>query len=198
MSLIIASSENVFEGAAVFNGEKKKFVYKVNKKTMYVGDLTYEVMNSKYEARMKGVTWKVFMQMIKAEMVDFGVWKISSEEAAKKEKFDAVNSIKKHQLSPMSKKAEQQVEVLYKVYLKSLTGIKGKTNYRFPNEIGSERIIALAFTEDRWSILSINGTIFFYDLDYKIYILFNKKEHKLGKDIIWPVREYEKASSSVA
>ncbi len=192
MALVTASSDNTFEGAIVFNDKIKKYVYKVNKKTMYVGDFTFDDMNEKKEKMVKGTTWKVFMSNIKAEMVDFGVWKISSEEAARKDGFDKINSIKKKQIAPMNKKAESQIEVLYKVFLKAETGIKGKTNYRFPLEIGSDRIIVVKFTTDRWSILSINGTMYFYDLDTKIYSLFNKAKDKVGTTINWPKREFEK------
>lgn len=198
MALIIASSENTFEGAIVFNGDVKKYVYKVNKKTMYVGNFTFDVMLEKKEAFGKGVTWKVFMSNIKAEMVNFGTWKISDLEAAKKDGFDKINSIKKLQKAPMNKKAETQIENLYKLYLKAEAGIKGKTNYRFPLEVGSDRIIVVLFDKNRWSILSINGIMYFYDLNDKIYILFDKNEHKNGKEILWPLREYEKNEEILA
>ncbi len=192
MALITASSDNTFEGAIVFNDKIKKYVYKVNKKTMYVGDLTFDDMNEKKEKMVKGTTWKVFMSNIKAEMVDFGVWKISSEEAARKDGFDKINSIKKKQIAPMNKKAESQIEVLYRIFLKAETGSKGKVNYRFPLEIGSDRIIVVKFNTNRWSILSINGTMYFYDLDTKIYSVFNIAKDKIGSVINWPQREYEK------
>lgn len=192
MALVIASDANTFEGAIVFKDKIKKYVYKVNKKTMYVGDFTLEVMNEKREKVVKGTTWKAFMANIKADMVDFGLWQISSEDAARKDGFDKVNSIKKKQIAPMSKKAESQIEVLYKVYLKAESGVKGKTNYRFPLEIGSDRVIVVKFDKNRWSILSVNGTMYFYDLDTKIYSIFNKEKDKVGMEINWPEREYEK------
>jgi hypothetical protein len=192
MALIVANSENTFEGAIVTNGENKKYVYKVNKKSMYVGDSTYAEVMDKWENRAKGFTWKEMMTRLGGEMVNFGTWKISDEEASRKDGFEKINALKKLQKAPMSKKAENQMEILYKIYLKAESGMKGKTNYRFPSEIGSDRIIVVLFNKNRWSILNINGTLYFYDLNDKIYLLFNMKEHKNGKEVIWPIREYEK------
>lgn len=194
MSLIIANSENTFEGAIVFNNEVKKYVYKVNKKTMYVGELDYNSMLTKWNNKIKGTTWKTLMGNIRADMVNFGVWKISSEEAAKKSSFDIINTIKKKQVTPMNKECENQVETLYHVFLKAEAKMKGRINYRFPCEVGRNRIIAIVFTKNRWSILNINGTLYFYDLDTKLYTLFIKSKHKEGKNILWPIREYEKIS----
>lgn len=188
MALIVASSENTFEGAIVYNGDSTvmNYVYKVNKKSMYVGPQEHKKVMERWGRRVKGATWKKFMPLVDGVMVSFGNWMISEEEASRKDSFDKINEIKKAQKAPMSKKAEQQVKLLHKQLF-----LKKKGNYSFPSEIGNDRIIIIKFNDNEWSVLNVNGTQFLYDLKDDIYILFNKEIHKDGVNIVWPVREYE-------
>lgn len=188
MALIISSSENTFEGAIVFHGEKdetKHYVYKVNKKSMYVGETEYKKMMDLWDKRAKGTTWKKFMERHQASMVNFGTWRISSEEAARKDSFEKINEKRKTQKAPMSKKGEHQVQLLYKRFL------AGKGNYKSPSEIGNDRIICVLFDRDLWAVLNINGTQWIYDMKDNLYTVFNKEIHKDGKTVKWPTREYE-------
>ena len=195
MALITASSDNTFEGAIVYHGndETKHFVYKVNKKTMYVGTEEYKKIMDFWDKKAKGTTWKKFMERHEAKMVQYGTWKISDEEASRKEAFEKINQVRKTQKAPMSKKGEQQVALLYKsLYL------KGKGSYRSPSDVGSDRIIVVLFTENEWAFLNVNGSHYLYDLRENIYIPYDKEIHKKGKEVLWPVREYEEVKDAKA
>lgn len=189
MALTQVNSNNVFEGAIITDGTNKKYVYKVNKKSMYIGDMPYSELLEKWNKRAKGTTWKEFMKRVNGTMVSFEKWQISELDASRKEEFDKINKIKKNQKSILSKEAERQLEILYDRYLKSLEGKKGKTNYRFPNGIDGKRFIVIAFNNDRWSLLNIDYVFYFYDLDTKIYIQYDENINKNGKEIVWPTRE---------
>lgn len=188
MALIKADSDNTFEGAIVYHGNdtEKNYVYKVNKKSMYVGTTEYNKMMNLWERRVKGMTWKKFMTLQKGQMVQFGTWKISDEEASRKEAFEKINEIKKTQKPAMSKNAEKQISLLYKNF------ITGKGPYRFVSDIGKDRVVVILFSKDEWAVLNINGVQFLYDLRSNLYIKFNKEIHKKGKEVLWPEREYEK------
>lgn len=188
MALIIANSDNTFEGAIVYQdkSEEKNYVYKVNKKSMYVGKEEYKSIMDKWDKKPVGTTWKKFMDKWHGQMVSFGTWKISEEEASRKDAFEKVNQTRKLQKAPMTKKGEQQVAMLYKVFL------KGKGNWKFISEIGSNRIIVVLFTKDEWAFLNVDGSHYLYDIRDNIYIPYKREIHKPGKEVIWPKREYEK------
>jgi len=186
------TSENVFEGAIVYRQkiDDKFYVYKVNKKSMYVGQEDYKTIMNRWENRQKGFTWKSFMERHGGQMTKFDTWVISKEEVSRKEAFEKINQTRKMQKPPMSKQGEKQVALLYKTYQ------KGKGNYKFVNEIGNDRIIVVLFTDDEWSFLNINGSRFLYDLRENIYIPYKKEVHKPeGSEILWPKREYEKSEN---
>jgi len=182
MALVIANSENVFVGAIVWKNDVRHYVYKVNKKTMYVGETPTEELLKRKEMFPKGTTWKEFMKRTHSSQVNFSGWEVSEEEVLKKEKFEKIAEIKKQTKQLMNSNGEKKVELMYRVYK------KGKGNYKAPMEIGSSRVIIVMFTNDNWSVLNIDGKQYIYDLENKIYILFKNEIHKNGKEVIFPDR----------
>jgi len=196
MSLINTNADNVFVGAIVYqrSSDEKFYVYKVNKKSMYVGKEEYKSIMDKWERRPKGTTWKNFMERHQGQMTKYDLWFISDEESSRKEAFEKINKTRKRQKPAMNKQAENQIRLLYeKMFL------KGKTNYRYINEIRGDRVIVVLFDKNEWAFLNINGSHFLYDLRENLYFPYKKEVHKpKGKEVLWPKREYEKEEQKEA
>lgn len=182
MALVNANSENVFVGAIVWKKDVRHYVYKVNKKTMYVGETPTEDLLKRKEAFPKGIKWKEFMKRTHSIQVNYLGWEVSEEEVLKKEKFERIAEIKKNTKQLMDSNGEKKVELMYRVFK------KGKNNYKTPIEIGNSRVIILMFTDDKWSVLNIDGKQYLYDLENKIYILFKNSIHKNGNKVVFPDR----------
>lgn len=186
MALIISNSDNTFEGATVFLGDKKLQVYKVNKKSMYVGEKPYKEAMSIKETLPKGYTFKKFMTRIEGKMVSFGAYKVSEEEAARKESFEKLKTITKNVKKPMTKKGEDLVKVLFNKRF-----LKDSGSYSHVNEVDNHRIIVVKYDKAAWAVVNIDGTQYIFDLKYNVYVPFNKEIHKDGINVIWPERTYE-------
>jgi hypothetical protein len=186
MALILSNSDNTFEGATVFLGEKKLQVYKVNKKSMYVGVKPYKDVMAIKETLPKGYTFKKLMERVEGGMVKFGAYKVSEEEAARKESFDKLKTITKNVKKPMTKKGEDLVKVLFNKRF-----LKDSGSYAHVNEVDNHRIIVVKFDKAAWAVVNVDGTQYIFDLRYNVYTPFNKEIHKDGVNVLWPERDYE-------
>lgn len=193
--MIKCNSENVFPSAKIYAGkntDKVFYVYKVNSKSMYIGEETYDEVIQKWEVRIKGHTWKKHMENVKAKMVKYDGYFIEEKETDRKKEFNKINEIKEEQKKYLNRSGENVVRKLYENYY-----LKGK-NYRAPNEINGNRIIiVMVNNEEKMILLNINWELVFFDLDKGIYIPFKKDLHKKNKEVLWPkvnLEEKRKAS----
>ncbi len=193
MALILSNSDNTFEGATVIFEGNKFQVYKVNKKSMYVGEMTYKDVMKIKESILTGYTFKKLMTKVNARMVKFGTYQVSEEEAARKVSFDTIKDLKKNNKTPMTKNGELHIDLLYDKRF-----LTGKGNYKSPSEIENHRIIVVMFNKDKWSVLNIDGIQYLYDLKYNVYTPFNKDLHKDGINVLFPERTYEVKSEKTA
>jgi len=185
MAMIMADFDNVFVGAVVYLGEEKLYVYKVNKKSLYVGSTPEEKISKKWnEIKSKAVTWVKYMERNGGKKLSFAGLKISSEEAAKRTGFMAIKEARESGRDWLGKKGREIVSMLLK------RDKKGKNSLIFPNEFGTHTLVLLAIHPDKNGqvLLRIDQTYFFYDEKTELYDRFDSLKDKDGKNIIWPDR----------
>lgn len=181
--LIAANGENTFEGAVVFLNDEKYFVYKANKKSLYIGKTSYREVMSRKDNFPKGTTFKKFMSLVHGEMKKYDDFEISEEDVNRKTSFEKINSLRKLQKTLMSRDLEKKVDELFMKYR------KGKGGYNSPIESVSTRVIVVLFDDSKWAVLNINGKQYLYDLLTRLYIPFDNSIHKNGKEVVFPNRD---------
>lgn len=187
--------ENVFLNAIVKYKDENYYVVKINSKTAYISKDS-EFLEKWEKASTK--KWKDFCKINKAIMVDYSYLTIDELEIKKKDGFieDMGRKRKAKRYLPNSeiyelqeiwsrlekRKADADNKRKKKKYMKT---------YRYIVNYGRGKFYyALSYNfEEKYLLLRINNKYVFYDVKEDKYILFNKKLHKDGKNIIWPVRK---------
>jgi hypothetical protein len=173
--------ENAFVGAIVYKQDEKKFIYKVNQKSLYIGSKSWEEIKDT-QGKLK---WTDFMKKVEGEKTSYDGITISSSEAISKDKFIKKNKKQKKYLSQIA-----EVE-LRNIYKERVLNENSKT-YRMGIEFGKKKCFILeANKQGQFLISMLDGkTYFFYDVITDEYKDLNLKEKKKGI-IEWPKKNIE-------
>lgn len=176
--------ENAFVGATVYTEKnEKKFIYKVNQKSVYIGDKSWEVIKDKKGKRR----WTDFMRSVGGEKVGYFGLYITEAEIASEDKFVKTEEKRDKQKRYLSQLAESELKDTYE------SRVIGKSNktYKYVLEFGRGKKCSIleANKYGQFLISLMNGkNYFFYDVLEDVYTDLNIKEHKRGK-IEWPEKE---------
>ena len=183
------TSENAFLGAKVSKGKEVFYVVKINEKTIYASN--DEDFLSFWEHKGKGITWKNFCEGHGGKSYKYEGFTINKEESEKKQKVEAQEEIQKTQKNYLKGQVKAKVQEAWKRFLIKKAKGKGKS-YTGPIEGGDVRVnVVSGSVEAKAFLLNISGKYVFYFVEDDVYTLFSYDDHKLGKDIVWPVSPLE-------
>lgn len=154
--------DNAFQGAKITNGKTILYVYKVNAKSFYAGEITFPQFEERYENRPFKQTFKDLCKQNNFNMLSYGDYEISEEEAKKKsssitlKSHDSIGKAEKLVISKIISEYEKKKKEIY-----CITIDVGKTTMRILKKNGSS------------VLLNING-------DYYLYNIETSKTIKLG------------------
>lgn len=194
MALINATKENVFVGATIFKGEIKLYVYKVNAKTLYVGETEQKVIASKWENKPLGQKWVLFMDKVNGKKVSYDGLTISSEEAGLKDGFLKIKEAREAMKDWLGKKGRKLLSE--QLALEK----KGKNVLMMRNDFGTHRFHIIVIHPDRNGqvLIRYDNAYLFYNENTQVYTRFDKSIHKDGKNVIFPELIMEQKTSNVA
>lgn len=176
--------DNAFVGARVYHEKEGKYyyIYKVNKKSVYIGEKSWGSIKGKQGKK----NWTNFMKSVGGYKVSYGPYFISDAEAAKADGFQKKEKKQKKYLTEL---AENKLK---EVFDSRVVGKNNKT-YKFILEYGSrkgDKCFILEAKRNGLILLSLmNGKdYFFYDVYSGRYydIDLNTKEYGI---IPWPEKE---------
>ena len=153
---------------------------KVNEKSVYI--CKNRNFLTLWENRPKGAKWKVLCDREEALMVKPESLIVKEEGAVK------VKSKQSKKDRVVSNEGVKGLKECFDRFKKREEGKKTKTPF-FLIENAKEVIFPLAMNVEKNMILFHNinvDTYHFFNIEEDNYITFNKKEHKSGKDILWP------------
>ena len=189
MKKINLTPQNAFLGAEVTLNGKTLYVVKINEKSLYAS--SEPSFLAAWEGKSKGVTWKNFCEGHQAKSYKYDGFEIAEEEAAKKAEIEAKSQLKKEQVQHISGQLRAEVKKSWKRFVEKETKGKGKA-WQYPIESGDKRVCPVAASiQAEAMLLNINSNYMFYFVNDEVYVPFDKKEHKDGKDIVWPVSPLE-------
>lgn len=189
MKNINLTSQNAFLGAEVTLNGKTLYVVKINEKSLYASEESNFL--ALWKVKPKGITWKNFCDGHKAKSYKYDNFTITEEEASKKAEVEARQELKKTQVNYISGQLKKEVHNMWKRFLVKDKGGKGKA-WQYPIESGDKRLCPIAASSQAGAILfSVNTVNIFYFVEDDVYVPFNKEEHKLGKEIVWPISPLE-------
>jgi hypothetical protein len=180
--MINLTPENAFVGATVYFKDDKKYIYKVNQKSIYIGGNPWgEVERIKNSAKYK---WTALMRKVGGEKVDYNDVYITEAELSSKDSFIKKEKKQKRYLSQL---AEVEIKNLYKerVLGKNTKTIKVRVEY------GKGKKCFILDTNKRGQVLisGLDGkTYFFYDVFEDSYSDFNLDTYTRGV-IEWPQKQ---------
>jgi len=194
MALTKATQDNVFLGASIFRGKDKFYVYKVNAKTLYIGEIEEKVIAGRWENRPIGQKWIEFMKKQNAKKVTYDGLTISTEEANKKAGFLAIKEARENTKDWLGKKGKALVKELFRISRNEEVIIKGKKVIKkkgkcvllLRNDVGNNKIYIIKMRDDGHVLLRLNDAYLFYDINTEVYTRFDKELHKNGKEVIFP------------
>jgi hypothetical protein len=182
--MVELTPDNAYVGARVYHEKEKKYyyIYKVNKKSTYIGTEPWGSVKDKQGKK----NWTDFMKSIGAHKVSYGPYFISEAEVAKANGFQKKEKKQKKHLSDL---AESKLK---EVFDNRVVGNSKKT-HKFILEYGSrksDKCFILEAKRNGLMLISLmNGKdYFFYDVYSGQYydIDMNKKEYGI---IPWPEKE---------
>jgi hypothetical protein len=182
MAMETVNQENVFVGATVLLGSMKLFVYKVNAKSLYVGETDSKVILEKWESKPLGEKWVGFMNRLNGKKVSYSGLKISSEEVSRKEGFlkikEARNSMKDW-LGKSGRKLMKDLAVLDK---------KGKNIAMTRRDFGNHQLFVIVVHPEKNGqfLIRLDRAYLFYNVNTQVYTRFDKEIHKNGKTVVFP------------
>jgi len=182
MALEKVTKENVFVGASVFQGEKKLFVYKVNAKSLYVGEEKTDSIMTNWEKRPMGQKWIKFMEVQGGKKVSYEGLTISSEEASKKAGFLKVKEARESMKDWLGVKGRTLLNHLLEIEK------KGKNVLMMRNDFGTHQLFIIFIHPDRNGqvLIRLDNAYLFYNVNTKVYTRFDKSIHKDGKNVVFP------------
>lgn len=176
--------ENAFVGATVSFKDSKKYIYKVNQKSVYMGDKPWEEVERIYESSSPKPKWTAFMRKVGGEKTTYENLYITEAEAASKDSFIKKETKQKRYLSHL---AEVEIKNLFK---ERVIGKNTKT-YKVHIEYGRGKkcFILEANKNGQVLISGLDGkTYFFYDVYEDSYSDLDLSTHQRGI-IEWPKKE---------
>jgi hypothetical protein len=185
MKKIKLTAENAFVDAVVHKGKEKFFVVKMNAKTFYA--TTEENFLFKWKVRVKGITWKNFCDGHHAKSYKYEGFEIDDEEAAKKERVEAQKEVQSSQKHYLTGHVKAEVHEAWRRFVIKQTKGKGKA-WQYPIHGGDTSVnIISGSVSAKAFLLNINYLFIFYFVEDGVYVLYDKKEHRFEKEIVWPV-----------
>lgn len=166
--------DNAFASAKILIGGKEKFIYKVNKKSFYAGDIPADKLE-----QPKEMNFTDFMKKIGGTKYSYATAsaEIDDTEIARKDNFI---SKKKKQKEYLTAPAEAHIK---KIYKNKVSG-KSPKSYKELVENGKGKPVAiLEANESGWFFISKRDgrTFFFYNVFTNEYKDFDKSKHEYGK-----------------
>lgn len=190
MKKIKLTAENAFIEAQIFKGKKIFYIVKVNAKSFYASE--EEDFLFKWKNRAKGITWKNFCLGHKTKACKYEDFTIEKEEADKKEKIEAQKEFKLKQKDFLKGHVKAEVHKMWERFLDRQNKRKKKKAWQYPVDGGDVTVNVIAgSTEAKAFLLNVDYNFMFYFIEDDVYVSFKEKEHKLGKEIIWPVSPLE-------
>ena len=182
MALIKSTKENVFVGATIFQGEAKLYVYKVNAKTLYVGETEQKVIASKWETKPLGQKWVSFMDTVNGKKVSYDGLTISSEEVGRKEGFLKIKEAREAMKDWLGVKGRKLLNEQLELEK------KGKNVLMMRNDFGTHRFHIIVIHPDRNGqvLIRYDTAYLFFNVNTKVYTRFDKSIHKDGGKVIFP------------
>lgn len=194
MKKIKLTSENAFLGAEISLGKETFYVVKVNEKSFWAS--RESTFLKAWEGRIKGIKWKNFCEGHQAKSYKYGDFEIAEEEAAKKEKVETTKKIQKEQKKYLTGQVKADVKKMWNQFLLREKKGRGKA-WQYPIFSGDTSVNPIAASSQAEALLlHINDKYIFYYVNDDVYIHFDKEEHKLGKEIVWPVSPLEDVKSA--
>lgn len=154
--------DNAFQGAKITKGEAILYVYKVNTKSFYAGNITFPQFEERYENRPSKQTFKEFCKQNDFKMLNYGDYEISDEEEKKKaysipsSSHDSIGKAEKLVISKVVSEYEKKKKEVY-----CITIDVGKTTMRILKKNGSSVLLNI-------------------DKNYYLYNMETSKTIKLG------------------
>lgn len=151
--------KNVIPGSKITYKGEPYFVYKVNDKTIYIGKEPYDSLKELLSVKkiieaidyIKGIKVNYSDEL---DIKESDIIAISAKEISNKKRY-------------LTLFAEQEVKRLYAIYKKN----NGKS-YRHNVEMGSKEFKILACNEKNQVLISFEGNLFFYDIEFDFYTYF--------------------------
>ena len=182
MALEKVTTENVFVGASVFQGERKLFIYKVNAKSLYAGEEETNSIMTKWEKRPTGQKWIKFMEVQGGKKISYDGLTISSEEASKKEGFLKVKEARNSMKDWLGVKGRTLLVHLLEIEK------KGKNVLMMRNDFGTHQLFIIFIHPERNGqvLIRLDNAYLFYNVNTRVYTRFDKSIHKDGKNVVFP------------
>jgi hypothetical protein len=171
----LLNKDNARLGAKITKNGKSFFIYKINDKSFYAGEETYPVIISKWENRVSGTTWKIFMEQNGGKQEEY------KDFILEKNPDVAYEAKRTKQKNPISATAEREVRKLYQRFLDD----KGKS-YRHIVEMGKEVFKIVEANKEKQVLLSVDGNFVFFDMEQDKYTKWREVSFGGQSEIPWP------------
>lgn len=181
-TLVVLNKDLSFPGARVLLKDKHYFIYKVNPKSVYIGEKPFALYLAEYSSKPKQVTQLIFLENFGAFKVDMDVLKISTKEAEKKNEVEEIVSGSKRR--PINKEGE-------KVIIDAFNNQAKKKKIGGGSASSGNKLLYFFYFNipDRQVLLKIDDERWFYSIDTREFTKFDKEKHYTPggiEGITWP------------
>ena len=164
--MIKFTSDIAFLGCSIIEEKTKKsyFVYKINAKTFYAGEMSYDQFISRFKVSQKGTTFKEFAAGVKAKSFSYEGFSISEAEVERGKKVGIKKEPKKEK-KMLSTRGESAIRDAYILRYKKGKGCK------YPMYDGTMEFHIVAAHPENKVLLNVEGQYVLYGLESKKFFV---------------------------